>query len=102
MKRVLLAAMTTALLSFPALGQDVDWTVGSRTLPAPAGASDALRAAIANTPQPDVAKHFRNTTFTTREEWVQSNRAANAGNTQRAEALAELGPSRLRKIRSQA
>ena len=92
MKRVLLAAMTAALLSSPALAQDSDWTIGSRTLPAPAGASDALRAAIANTPQPDVTKHIRNTTFTTREEWVQSIRAANAGNTQRAgtEALAAL------------
>jgi len=89
MKRVLLAALTAALLSSPALAQDSDWTIGSRTLPAPAGASDALRAAIANTPQPDVTKHIRNTTFTTREEWVQSIRAANADNTQRAEALAE-------------
>ncbi|MEE8197276.1 MAG: alpha/beta hydrolase fold domain-containing protein, partial [Acidiferrobacterales bacterium] len=89
MTRVLLAAMTAALLSSPALAQDSDWTIGSRTLPAPAGASDALRAAIANTPQPDVTKHIRNTTFTTREEWVRSIRAANAGNTQRAEALAE-------------
>jgi acetyl esterase/lipase len=81
--------MTAALLSSPALAQDSDWTIGSRTLPAPAGASDALKAAIANTPQPNVTKHIRNTTFTTREEWVQSIRAANAGNTQRAEALAE-------------
>jgi len=89
MKRVLLAAMTAALLSSPALAQNSDWTIGSRTLPAPAGASDALRAAIANTPQPDVTKHIRTTTFTTREEWVQSIRAANAGNTQRAGGLAE-------------
>jgi len=89
MKRVLLAVMTAALLSSPALAQDSDWTIGSRTLPAPAGASDDLRAAIAKTPQPDIAKHIKNSTFTTREEWVQSIRAANAGNTQRAEALVE-------------
>ena len=43
------------------------WAIGSRTLSAPVGASDALRASIANTPQPDVAKHVRKTTFTTKE-----------------------------------
>ncbi len=89
MKRVLLAAITAALLSSPALAQNNDWTIGSRTLPAPAGASDALRAAIANTPPPNVAKHVQNTTFMTREELVQFIRAVNAGKTQIAEALAE-------------
>ncbi len=41
-------------------GQTPDraWTIASRTLPAPAGASDALRAAIANTPQPNVAETY--------------------------------------------
>ncbi len=89
MKRLLLIALSLALLSSLALAQDSDWTIGSRTLPAPAGASDTLREAIASTPQPDVAQHIRQTTYTTREEWVESIRAANAGNTQRAEALAE-------------
>ncbi len=89
MKSLLRAVLTTALMWTTALAQDSDWTIGSRTLPAPAGASDALRAAIANAPQPDVAKHIRISTFTTKEEWVQSIRAANAGNTQLAEALAE-------------
>jgi len=84
-----MTALSFALLSSPTLAQDSNWTIGSRTLPAPAGASDALRAAIANTPQPDVAKHIRNTTFTTRDEWVRAIRALNAGNTQRAKALAE-------------
>ncbi|MCZ6691383.1 MAG: alpha/beta hydrolase fold domain-containing protein [Planctomycetota bacterium] len=72
-------------------GQTPDraWTIGSRTLSAPVGASDALRAAIENTPQPNVAEHIRQTTFTTKEEWIQVIRAANAGNTQRAEALTE-------------
>ena len=37
MKRVLLTAMAAALLSSPALAQGSDWTIGSRTLPAPAG-----------------------------------------------------------------
>ena len=47
MKRLLLIALSLALLSSLALAQDSDWTIGSRTLPAPAGASDALRAAAA-------------------------------------------------------
>ena len=78
--------MTAALLSSPALAQNSDWTIGSRTLPAPAGASDALRAAIANTPQPNVVEHIRQTP-TTKEEWVSLIRAAN----ERAEALIERG-----------
>ena len=86
MKRLLLIALSLALLSSLALAQDSDWTIGSRTLPAPAGASDTLREAIASTPQPDVAQHIRQTTYTTREEWVESIRAADAGNAQSAEA----------------
>ena len=89
MKRLLLIALSLALLSSLALAQDSDWTIGSRTLPAPAGASDTLREAIASTPQPDVAQHIRQTTYTTTEEWVESIRAADAGNAQSAEALTE-------------
>ncbi len=65
------------------------WTIGSRTLSAPVGVSDTLRAAIANTPQPNLAEHIRMTTFTTKDEWVQSIRALNAINMQRGEALTE-------------
>jgi acetyl esterase/lipase len=36
-----------------------------------------------------VAEHIRTTTFTTKEEWVQSIRALNAFNVQRTEALTE-------------
>ena len=92
MKRLLMTVMTAlsfALFSSPTLARDSEWTIGSRPLPAPAGASDALREEIASTPQPDVAQHIRQTTYTTSEEWVESIRAADAGNTQRAEALAE-------------
>ena len=89
MKGLLLIALSLALLSSPALAQDSAWTITSRTLSAPVATSDALRASIANTRQPDVAEHIQQTTFTTREEWVQVILAANAGNTQRAEALAE-------------
>ncbi len=35
--------------------QETAWLIGPRTLPPPAGASDLLRDAIANTPQPDPA-----------------------------------------------
>ncbi len=68
---------------------DSAWTIGSRTLPAPVAASDALRVSIANTPQPDVAAHIRQTTFTTKEEWVEFIRAIDAGNTTRVKALTE-------------
>ncbi len=69
--------------------QGESWTIGSRTLPAPAGASDALKASIANTPQPNVAEHIQQNTFTTNEEWVQAIAARNGPNEQLAEALAE-------------
>jgi len=72
-------------------GQALDsaWTIGSRTLPAPAAASDVLREAIANTPQPDVAAHIRQTTFTTKEEWVEPIRAIDASNALEVEAQIE-------------
>jgi acetyl esterase/lipase len=88
MNRLLMTALSFALLSSLALAQDGDWTIGSRTLPAPAGASDALRAAIANTPQPDVTAHVRQSPTTT-EEWVQSIRAADASKTPIINTLTE-------------
>jgi len=69
--------------------QDNPWIIDSRTLPAPVAASDVLREAIANTPQPDVAGHIQATTFATPEEWTASISMPNAGNAQRAQALAE-------------
>ena len=65
------------------------WTIASRTLPAPAAASNVLREAIANTPQPDVAAHIRQTTFTTKEEWVEPIRAIDASNALEVEAQIE-------------
>jgi len=70
-------------------GAEKPWTIGVRTLPAPAGASDALRDSIANTPQPDVARHIQETTFTTTEEWVQAISAMDAAGAQRTEELAK-------------
>jgi acetyl esterase/lipase len=69
--------------------QDSAWTIGSRRLPAPAAASDALREAIANAPQPDVAGYIQATTFTTPEQWAPAISAVNAGREQRVKALAE-------------
>ncbi|MEE8155323.1 MAG: alpha/beta hydrolase [Phycisphaerales bacterium] len=91
-----LAALTLFGLSVYAItgsgtGQAPDsaWTIASRTLPVPAGASDVLRAAIANTPQPNVAAHIRQTTFTTKEEWVETIRAIDARNALEVEAQIE-------------
>jgi len=79
----------TLLLAGACTTPDSAWTLGGRTLPAPAAASDVLRESIANTPQPNVAEHIRTTTFTTKKEWVQTIRALDASNMQRGEALAE-------------
>ncbi len=77
------------LLSSACTTPDTAWTIGGRTLPAPAAASDVLRESIADTPQPNVAEHIRTTTLATKEEWIQTIRALNASNMQRTEALSE-------------
>ncbi len=71
-----------------AQAQDGAWTIARRTLSAPAGASDALRADIASTPQPDVARHVRQAPAT-KEQWVELIRVANAASTKRLEVIAE-------------
>ena len=65
------------------------WTIVSRTVPPPAGASDAFRESISNTPQPNVAEHVKATTFSTDEEWIQIISAQDSGAAKRTEALAE-------------
>jgi acetyl esterase/lipase len=65
------------------------WLLGSRTLPPPAAASDALRSAIANTPQPSVANHIQNNTFTTTKDWDQFIATRNETEEQQADVLAE-------------
>ncbi len=82
-------AISLSSLFTPVHAQEKAWTLGSRTLPAPAAASDALRESIANTSQPDVAEHIRTTTFTINEEWVQTIQALNTFSMQRGEALPE-------------
>ena len=54
--------------SSPAFVPAGTWALGSRTLPAPAGASDALRESIAGAPEPDVAASAQFAPAS-REEW---------------------------------
>jgi acetyl esterase/lipase len=91
-----LALLVVAAATSQVHAEGKSWVIPQRTLPAPAGASDALRAAIANTPQPNVVEHIRQSP-TTKEEWVSLIRAANAGNTKRAEALTERGAVTVKK-----
>ncbi len=63
------------------------WTVGPRTLPVPAGASDALKTALAGTPQPNVEK-FRQISPTA-ERWVEMTAQVDAGGAQATRSLAE-------------
>jgi hypothetical protein len=70
------AIVATLLISITsgqgqALAEEKAWTLQERTLPAPAAASEALRDAIANAPQPDVARS-QGTTFKTMQATVQT------------------------------
>ena len=87
------AIVATLLISITsgqgqALAEEKAWTLQERTLPAPAAASEALRDAIANAPQPDVARS-QGTTFKTNEEWVKYIRAVDEAAVASADALAE-------------
>ena len=64
------------------------WTIGSRTLPAPAAASDTLREAIANMPQPNAAEHAKRFP-TTDEEWIRVISAHDSKSVQLAKDLSE-------------
>ncbi len=46
--------MTNQKSSTNNTAQEAEWNLSPRTLPPPAGASDVMREAIANTPQPDI------------------------------------------------
>lgn len=69
--------------------EDPSWILQQRTLPTPVAASDALKASIENTPQPNVAAHIKRTTFKTNEEWVKLIRAADERSIATAKTLAE-------------
>ena len=64
------------------------WIVGPRTVPVPAGASDALKASLASFPQPDVAQHTK-TSPATIEQWAQLIAQAEASGAQGAQKLAK-------------
>ena len=49
--------------------QETSWSIGTRTLPAPTGASDVLRNSIMNTPAPDV-EALRQLTPKNKAEWL--------------------------------
>lgn len=71
-------------------GSDGSWTIGERTVPAPAGASDELRAALAAAPAPDVAASRRQTPQS-EEQWLAMQRmTANADLAQIASGFGVL------------
>ena len=89
----MVAILATLLISITSaqgqtLAEEKAWVLQERTLPAPAAASDALRASIAKAPQPDVARS-QGTTFQTNEEWVKFIRAADEAAIAAVEPLAE-------------
>ena len=49
---IILLCITSSTMAFCA--EDSNWTIASRTIPAPAGVSEVLYNSIANTPQPNV------------------------------------------------
>ena len=86
-----LAAASTLAGPPPAVAQEPDstgaWTVGERTVPAPAGASEELRAALAALPAPNVAASKQQTPQS-EEQWlaIQAG-SANANLEQMASGL---------------
>jgi len=68
--------------------QENTWQIGPRTLPPPAGASDAMRASIAETPQPDPA--FMQIEPQTEAEWFAVIAQFDAGKVDNVHALNEL------------
>ena len=70
----------------PAATANPSWVIPHRTLPPPAAASDELRAAIEQTPQPNV-EASRQSPYSTAEEWTD---AAAASSASRSESVLEL------------
>ena len=67
--------------------QENTWQIGPRTLPPPAGASDAMRASIAETPQPDPA--FMQIEPQSEAEWFAVVEQFDAGKVEAVHALSE-------------
>jgi acetyl esterase/lipase len=87
--KLLAIAAISLVLCAVSYAQEKVWTIDGRTLPPPVAASDALRQSIANTPQPDVAAHIRNTSFETKAEWVKFITDLDAALAAETEKLAE-------------
>ncbi len=97
--RLLAIAGTLVLAAGTILGQEAapptaapsaakePWTVGPRTLPVPAGASDALQASLASAPQPEVAAHLSSPA--TAKAWLRLIADASAGGARKVQALAK-------------
>lgn len=83
---LMLAAFAVAVAS-PATAQESgSWTIGERVVPAPAGASEELRAALAAMPAPNVDASLAQAPQT-EEQWLAiQNATANANLEQMAEA----------------
>ena len=72
----------------PPPGAEEPWTVGPRTLPVPAGTSDALRDSLASASQPDIAKNLEMTPATA-EQWAQLIAQASTGGAKSAQEFAK-------------
>ena len=77
---VRLALMLAAVaIAQPAAAQESgSWTIGERVVPAPAGASDVLRSALAATPAPSVAASKQQTPQSDEQWLVMQKATANA------------------------
>ena len=62
------ALITAGVLPLDVAAAESDWQLIERTLPVPAGASQALQDQLAATPQPDVAER-KQSAPRTREQW---------------------------------
>ena len=80
--------MTNQKSSTDNQAQENTWQIGPRTLPPPAGASEAMRASIAETPQPDPAS--MQIEPQTEAEWFAVIAQFDAGKVDNVHALSEL------------
>ena len=79
--------MTNQASSTDNQAQETAWQIGPRVLPPPAGASDEMRASIAETPQPDPA--FMQIEPQSEAEWFAVIAQFDAGRVDNVRALRE-------------
>jgi len=78
MRGVLAAALVVAALGPTQAPAGEAWRLGPRVLPAPAGASPELRAAVEATPQPDVTDYAVRSAIVPNQIWIDSIIATNS------------------------